>query len=620
MFGYIGKLLFVDLTTGAIEVRPLDEAIAKNFVGGPSLGAKILYDEMPAHTDPFAPESMLGFVCGACNNTGALMSARYTVVSKSPVNNGWNDANSGGTFGPSLRKAGFDGVFVKGIAKSPVYLFIEDGKAELRDASFLWGKTTVETENLLKEKLGAYLSAALIAPAGERKAFTAAVMNDNHRAAGRGGTGAVMGSKLLKAVVVRGTQSFEVADKAAILEINKSVLDWRKNGPTKPIIEAFALGTASGYEANVLSGDCSVKNWMGAGVVDANDEMIKGVATLEMDKKYYRKRYACHSCSLACGAIYDVKEGNVDLKDVGRPEYETCGVFGSQMLNGDGVAVTTCNWLCNEYGMDTISVGGTVAWAMECYEKGILSKEDLDGIELNWGNAEAIVALTEKICKGEGVGAILQNGSVFAARHFGRGEEALVVAGGIEIPEHDPRFGPSLARTYKYDPTPGRHVKGGLGAGVGNAPPEYKFNIDGFAQDDVNGTAAAELRNACGYCEFTGFAMPPAAAKGYMNAATGFGYTDEEFLQAGKRSFFMRQAFNIREGITRKDAYISDRIIGIPPLTEGPLAGVTVDVERMADNFFRLMGCDLETGIPMKQTLEEIGGMESVIADLYPEK
>lgn len=619
MFGYAGKLLFVDLSTKKIEKRKLDEKTARQYIGGSALGAKVLYDEMPANTDAFAPESMVGFVCGSCNATGAFMSARYTVVSKSPVTGGWNDANSGGTFGPMLKRAGFDGVFVKGIAPKPVYIYIEDGNVEIRDASELWGKTILETEKALDEQLKVKTSSAIIGPAGERMHKNSAVMNDSHRAAGRGGTGAVMGSKRLKAIVVKGSQAITVADKNKILEINKSVLDWQKNGPVKPVVDAFYnWGTGASYESSVLSGDASIKNWLGSGVIDMTEDQIKAVSAIEMDKKFRKKKYACFACPVGCGAIYAVKEGNVEIEETGRPEYETAGMFGSQLLNGDSLSVNQCNFLCNEYGLDTITTGGTVAWAMECYTKGILSKEDLDGIDLTWGNAEAIVAITEKICKGEGVGLILAEGSVAAAKHFGRGEEALVVAGGIEIPQHDSRYGPPLARTYKYDPTPGRHVKGGVGPLYGNNPPEVKFNYDGFAEEDIKGTSAAEIRSAAGFCEFIGFGHSPGASIGYMNAATGFDYSDDDLFIAGKRSFIIRHAFNLREGFTRKDATISDRIIGVPPLEEGPLAEVTVDVEHMGDNFFKRMGFDVETGIPFKKTLEEIGGLENVIRDLYP--
>ncbi len=227
MFGYAGKLLFVDLSTGDTEVRQLDEALARYFIGGPSLGARILYDEMPAKTDVFSKDSIVGFIAGPANGSGALMGGRYTVVCKSPVTGGWNDANSGGHFGPQLRQAGYDGVFVKGISKKPVYIFIDDGKVEIRDASHLWGKVTSETETAIKQELGDNrVGIALIGPAGENLSNMAAVMNDTHRAAGRGGSGAVMGSKKLKALVVRGKHKIEVKDKDAIIRMNKEVIEW----------------------------------------------------------------------------------------------------------------------------------------------------------------------------------------------------------------------------------------------------------------------------------------------------------------------------------------------------------------------------------------------------------
>ncbi len=615
----MGKLLFVELDTGKLEVRPLDEGLARYFIGGAGLGARILYDEMPAHTDPFAPESMLGFVSGTLNGTGAVMGGRYTVVSKSPVTGGWNDSNSGGTFGPMLRKAGFDAVFIRGIAPRPVYILIDDGKVEIRDAADLWGMTTIASEEALKDKLGnRKFNAALIAPGGERMQLSAGIVNESHRIAARGGSGAVMGSKKLKALVVCGDQTVEVADKAELLSINKVIMDWQKNGPVQPVVNSFKSGgTSADYDSHVLLGDASVKNWTGAGVVDMDEKLITPIIPREMDKRFFRKKYACSACPIGCGSLYEINEGDVHIKETGRPEYETAGMFGSQMLNGDPVVLNRCNYLCNEYGLDTITVGGTIAWAMECYTSGILSIDDLDGIALEWGNGEAIVTMTEKICKGEGVGAVLGNGSAFAADYFRRGHECLVVAGKIEIPQHDPRFGPGLARTYKYDPTPGRHVKGGLGANCGNQPPEVKFNYDALAYEDFSGTVLYEIMNSAGFCMFTEFGLAPGTHLGLMNAATGFQYSQEEWTVLGRRLFTIRHAFNLREGFRRKDAAISDRIIGIPPLKEGPLSGVTVDVERLGENFLRLMGYE-QDATPKKETLEMLGGLENVVRDLYP--
>jgi aldehyde:ferredoxin oxidoreductase len=617
MFGYTGKLLFVDLTTGKTEVRALDEATAKNFIGGPSLGAKILYDEMPANTPVFAPESMVGFVSGPTNGTGALMGGRYTVVSKSPVTGGWNDANSGGNFGPILRKSGYDGVFVKGISEKPVYIFIDDGKVELRDASKIWGLTTVETENAIKEELGdKNVGIALIGPAGENLSNMAAVMNDNHRAAGRGGSGAVMGSKKLKALVCRGNQKLEVKDKAKLVELNKETVAWEKSA-VLPVFSRFSdYGTGGLYESSILGGDGSVRNWAGSAVA-LTDEEIRALTSEAMDLKFKRKKYACNACPVGCGAIYDIVDGKWPHEDTGRPEYETLGMFGSQMMNSNVESVNHCNWLANQYGFDSISLGATVAWLMECYSNGLFTIDELDGIDLKWGNTEAIVAMTELICQHKGIGAILAQGSRAAAKHFNRGFEYLVVASGIEIPQHDARFSPGLARTYQYDPTPGRHVKGGLSIHYGNNPPEVKYNYDNTGKADLAGTSEQELQNAAGFCYMGGFGLPPASMPKYIEAITGFAYNEEEVFNLGLRSYTIRHAFNLREGLRRKDFDISDRIVGKPPLKEGPLAGVTVDDVKLADNFFKEIGWDLETAMPPKEFLEKVGGLENVVKDLY---
>ncbi|MBR3001107.1 MAG: aldehyde ferredoxin oxidoreductase, partial [Oscillospiraceae bacterium] len=411
MYCYAGKLLFVDLTTGEIEVRPLPEEYARDYLGGPGLGARILYDEMPAHVGVFDPESVVGWVCGALNDSSGFMTCRYTVVSKSPVTNGWNDANSGGTFGPALRRAGFDGVFFRGISPKPVYLYIDNGKAELRDASAYWGKTTTsELEDALAKELGKKVAVSSIGRAGEQKKYTAAVMNDRHRACGRGGTGAVVGSKLLKAVVVaaQGGKT-EIAHRDQMLAANKKMLEWHK-GPVAPVHEMFdKWGTGAAYESSVLSGDASVKNWAGS-YLDLNEDKINNLTSEAMDKLYRVKKFACFGCPVGCGAVYHLKAEGYDIEDTGRSEYETSGGFGSMVGCEDPLTVNLCSTWCNEYGLDTIAVSGTVAWAMECYEAGVFSKEDLDGIELTWGNHMAVRAITEKICKCEGIGAILANG------------------------------------------------------------------------------------------------------------------------------------------------------------------------------------------------------------------
>ncbi len=619
MFGYAGKILFVNLSTKEIEVRDLDERLAKDFVGGPSLGAKILYDEMPANTDVFSEDSMVGFLAGPANGSGALMGGRYTVVSKSPVTGGWNDANSGGHFGPQLRQSGYDAVFVKGISEKPVYIFIDDGKAEIRDATHLWGMVTSETEKAIKQELNdKRVGIALIAPAGENLSNMAAVMNDGHRAAGRGGSGAVIGSKKLKALVVRGKHKIEVKDREAIVKMNKEIVEYGPNGPIKVMYNILNKhGTGGLYESSILSGDTSIQNWAG-NITDITDENVRENTTQYTDTKYKLKKYACNACPLGCGGLYTIESGKWPLKETSRPEYESLGMFGSQLLNHDSDSVNKCNELCNEYGFDTISMGGTIAWAMENYENGVLSLEELDGIDLRWGNSDAIVAIAERICKNEGVGKILAKASAGAADHFGKGHEALVVSCGIEIPQHDPRYIPGLARTYLYEPTPARHVKGGLGVGYGNQPPEVKYDYTHTGPEDLKGMAKYELTNAGGFCHFGLLNMPPAQEFNLIKAITGFDYDDDELSKIGYRSYTIRYAFNIREGLRRKDYYISGRIIGSPPLKAGPTTGVTVDYEQLGDNFFKAFGWDVETGVPLKETLENIGGLDFLISDLYP--
>jgi aldehyde:ferredoxin oxidoreductase len=619
MKGYMGKYLLVNLTDGSWEEKSLDEDTCYKFIGGAGLGARILYNEMEAGVDVFAPESLIGFVAGALNNTGALLSARYTVVSKSPVTNGFNDANSGGSFGNQLRKSGYDAVFVKGISEKPVYIMVDDGEVSIRDASHLWGKCTIDLESTIKEELGdKKIGIASIGLAGERKSYMAAVMNDLHRAAGRGGSGAVMGSKNLKALVCRGTATIDLEDKDALKAVNREILDWEKNGPVVPVVDAFKeLGTGNSTVSSIASGDAGVKNWLGSGAVDFTQE-VSGVAAAEtMDKERKLKRFACNNCPIGCGAIYKLDDKGYKSEENGRPEYETVGWFSSGILVESDVPSNVCNFLCNEYGFDTISMGATIAWAMECYSNGVLTKEDLDGIDLVWGNGDAVIELCERICAGEGVGLILQNGSRYAAEHFGKGEEALCTANGIELPMHDPRLAPSLARTFKFDPTPGRHTKGGMtSTGYGNEPPEVKYNYENTGERDVRDTAPEEMKNSAGWCGFSGFGIHPGGFTATLNASTGHGYDDAEFEESGLRCFAIRHAFNLREGFRREDTHLDERMLGNPPLTEGPLAGVTIDVEKMGDNFFDAMGY-YRDGVPKQETLERLGGMDDIIFDLY---
>ena len=618
--GYAGKLLFADLTTKTLEEKPLSEELARNFIGGYGIGARLLYDMMKPGVDPMGPDNILGLISAPLNGAGAFFGGRYTVVCKSPVTSGWNDANSGGFFGPELKRAGFDGVFISGASEKPVYLFVKNGKAEIRDAKKLWGKDCVETEGALIQETGeSRLRAAVIGPAGEKGSLMACIINDKHRAAGRGGCGAVMGSKNLKAVAVRGTGKIPVVHPEKIKEINAEILDFMKNGPTVEQVKLFGtFGTGGMTAGNALSGDAPVKNWGGVGIVDLGEESATKLGTFSFDAKYNTKKYACANCPLGCGAHYKVDDGKWPVGETDRPEYETLAAFGAMTLNDDAESIIKCNDLCNKHGLDTISVGCTVSWAIECYENGIFTKKDTEGIALTWGNAEGIVALTQAIADQKGFGRVLALGSAKAAKKLGRGDDYLQTVRGIEVPMHDPRFSPGFARTYQYDPTPGRHVKGGLGIPDFRSTNEVKYGYGDRGAMDVGVTCHTEIFNTAGLCMFGGFSMPQDAATRFMEAVTGWEFKEEDVIRTGKRILNMRYAFNLREGQkpTDSDNALPKRCVGIPPQTEGPLKDITVDHVKLADHFIESMAWDKKTLIPTKKSLENLGGMEDVIRDL----
>jgi aldehyde:ferredoxin oxidoreductase len=619
MNGYCGKMLFVDLTKGSHEVLALTEEMAKLYIGGYGIGAKVLFERMKPGSDALGPNNIVGFTTGPLTGTGALLSGRYTVVCKSPVTGGWNDANSGGYFGPELKRAGFDAVFVQGASETPVYVWIKDGEVEIKDAAHLWGKDVLETEAALKAELKENrLRAAMIGPAGEKLSLIAAVINDGHRAAGRGGLGAVMGSKKLKAVVVQGTGKVAVADPDKLQAATKDILDTIKNGPDAGLAEDFStFGTTMMTADSATSGDSPVKNWGGVGIVDFGEEAGKNFEGLGMDAKYRVKKFACANCPLGCGAIYDVKDGRWPVGETSRPEYETSASFGCLMLNDNVEALLKCNHICNIYGLDTISAGATVTWAIECYENGILSKGDTGGIELTWGNAEAIVQATQEMAdQSTEFGKLLALGSAGAAEKIGKGSEYLVTVKGIELPMHDPKLGPGFSRTYAVDPTPARHVKGGLGIEHMKKKDPSKYDAEGSGEPDLRATAVQEIINTAGLCLFKDFTGVENIAWKLLPPVTGWDFGEEEEMNAGLRIYTMRHAFNFREGLKPFDFQLPKRCIGEPPQTEGPLKGVTVDYKGFIRNFFKAMEWDEATGKPSRSSLEKLGGLEDVIKAL----
>jgi aldehyde:ferredoxin oxidoreductase len=601
--GYMGKILFVNLSTGEIKEETPDESLYRDYIGGYGIGARILYDRMKPGVDPLGPDNILGLLTGPLTGTPATLGTRYAAVAKSPITGGWGDANSGGSFGPYLKFAGYDAVFFNGISEKPVYLLIDNGKAELKDASHLWGKDCYETEDALKAEHGNDVESVSIGPFGEKLALISCIITERGAAAGRSGLGAVMGSKRLKAVAAKGNQEVPIADKEKANQIRRDhVATMRKppEGGGKSFLERFhTYGTTDLTARSAHSGDTPVKNWGGVGIVELPDvEGLKGEAAIaNIDR-----RVGCWHCPIACQGR--LKEGTGEYKypaGIRRIEYETQATFGTNCLNNNTESLNMVNHICNSYGVDTISGGSIIAFAIECYENGILTKEDTEGIELTWGNHRAIVDMTWKMAKREGLGDILADGVKVAAEKIGKGAEKYAVhIGGQELGMHDPKLigrpdNPAAAR-YLMDATPGRHTQG--------------FGPSGFG---------GHITNAAGLCLFGSFGVPGAqdVTRDFMKAVTGLDRSWDDLQKIAERIVNIRHAFNLREGIIEKEWSVHPRIIGNPPQTEGPLAGVTADIEKQVNDNLKKLDWDLKTTKPSKKKLLELG-LDDIAAELWP--
>lgn len=602
--GYMGKMLFVDLSSKTITEEALDAKMCRDYIGGYGIGARVLYSRQKPGVTALGPENMLGFIAGPFTGTPVPTGARYTVVAKSPLTGGWGDANSGGQFGPYLKFSGFDAVFFTGISPEPVYLLIDEGKAEIKDAGYLWGKDTYETEDNLMAEYGKQSRVACIGPSGEKLSLVAGIMTDHGSTAGRSGLGAVMGSKKLKAVVARGTGTVSVADKDALDKLRREMLDFYK---TFFITDGMSItdrihryGTVYGTFASAHSGDTPVKNWGGVGVVDLPDR--SGLENEAFDSRVERLS-GCWHCPIACKGIIKAGEGEYQYAAGSRrPEYETAAAFGALCANHNTEAIAMVNDICNRAGIDTISTGTIVAFAIELYENGILTGQDTGGIELKWGNHRAIVALTQKIVKREGLGDILADGVKIAAEKIGKGSEKFAVhIGGQELGMHDPKLSPDrspVAAPFLMDATPGRH----------NA----RFGPSGFRM---------HLTNMGGICTLSSFGLIQSPENdvrllGFFNAVTGFNYSLQELLRAGERVADLRHAFNLREGIVELNWPVHPRIVGKPPQATGPLAGITADMEAQAYWNMGQLDWDRFTTKPNKEKLRSLG-LEDVAKDLW---
>jgi aldehyde:ferredoxin oxidoreductase len=634
--GYNGKILHVNLTTGELTVEEPPESFYRKYLGGSALNMHYLLTEMPVYADPLGPDNILALSVGV--TTGAPISgqSRMTSTAKSPLTGCIGDAQCGGFFPAEMKFAGFDAFIIKGKSPRPVYLWVNDGHYELREASHLWGKITGEVEATLKRELGDdRIEVAQAGPAGERGVRFAAIINMSNRANGRTGMGAVMGSKNLKAVVVRGKEGkkkFMMANKPAVIELAQR---GAKLVPASDVAGLAKYGTAETTGAQQSVGGLPSYNF-GSGVFDnwqqidgttMYDTILKGA---EEDKQDIRGRDTCYSCTIRCKRVVEISEGPYKVDPhYGGPEYETTSTFGNYCGVSDLAAVAYANQICNQYGMDTISCGATIAWAMECFENGKITTADTGGVELKFGNAEAMVNMTEMIAKGEGFGQILGLGSQAAAEHIGRGTEAYLVTGHRqELPAHMPQMKRSLALIYAVNPFGADHQSSEhdpvyegekvsypdrLGAlGLAEAQPRRSLGPEKvrFARQTQYLYSALDSVNVCQFVYGPAWQLyGPQELRDMIKHVTGWDITIDELLEVGERRLNMLRAFNAREGIDRNHDKVSEKLFK-KALKGGKSDGLKLDEAQFAtalDEYYRQNDWDVETGAPTRYKLESLG-------------
>ncbi len=615
--GTNSKLLRVNLTDKSFKEEDISEADMRKYIGGSILGAKILLEQVKADTDPLSPENVLIFAIGPLVMNFAS-TARHVIIAKSPQTGIWGEASSGGRFGHSMKKSGYDAFIFEGKSEKPVYLWVDEGKYELRDAGDIWGKDSFETEKILREKTNKKSSVACIGPAGERMALTAGIMNDNARAAARCGLGAVMGSKNLKAVVCFGTKQFSLADSKMpayiIRQLKASAGDMSTLGMDR-------FGTAMMMDMFWPTGDIPTKNWTQGYWGDEQgvppSEMYARIGGAKMRNTILQKRYACIACPVGCGRAIAIESGPYKMEGPG-PEYETLAAFGSLCLNDNLESICKANDLCNRYGLDTISVGSTVAWAIEAFEKGIITKDDV-GYELKWGDHAAIVKLTEQIVKGEGIGKLLSNGTVYAANELGQGIELAVHSKKLEVAMHDPRAFHSMAVAYATSNRGAAHVEGFSSMGeIGFMPAEWGIPFaPGRFESRGKGLIAAKVQdygaigNAATLCMFVAMIFPPTLMAQVFNGVTGWDMDGKEIMKIGERGFNMKRAFNVRCGIRKKDDTLSPKMF----LTLGE-GQKKPDLDRMLKDYYEIRRWS-EDGIPSKELLNDLD-LPELAKELWP--
>lgn len=616
--GIQGKILRVNLTEKTFEEEEIDEELARKMLGPVGLASKFLLEEVEAGTNPFDSENKIVLASGLMSGTAVPATAESACMFCSPMTEGWGETMAHSNLGLELKRAGYDITIIEGKSEDPVYLWIEDGEVEFRSAGDIWGKNISETVNLVKEDLDKEKAeVAAIGKSGENLVRYACVRDSNDRAYGRVGLGAVMGSKNLKAISSYGSDRvIDVEDMDQVNEVKNRIMDDLIEN-TSALNEYGTAGSVPSFEE---MGNLPVKNWTSAEFDEADE-----VSGAKMTETMLVGTSACYGCPNPCGREIEISEGPYAPIEGPGPEYETVAGFGPNLMNSNLESIAKANQICNEYGIDTISTGATIAFAVECYEKGILTDEDTNGIELTWGNQEAIVKMTKKIARREGLGDLLAEGSYRAAKEIGDGAEELAMhVKGVELPFHSPYAFKEMGLQYAVSNRGACHLRGyayfparglpqpeiGLGEKVDGRIEEGKGRITSLMQDAMN------MIDALGICKFiAGFGkMGLSNVRDFYEAVTGWDDDLDDLMESAERIWMMKRAFNANMGLGRDDDTLPARFLE-EPMEDGAVKGETVNLELMLGEYYDFRGLD-ETGKPTREKLHELE-LEDVESVLY---
>lgn len=609
MYGNTGKIVFVDLSRSSVAVESLPEEYYRKYIGGSGLAARVFWERGDFSADPLAPEAMLLFMCGPFAGLKMSGASRSCVAGRSPLTGHWGDSSCGGHFAPELRYCGYDGIAITGRAERPSLLLLEGEKVVVVDAVEYWRQGIEDVNKALKQRFGRGCRSLIIGPAGENLVRFANILNEGHHAYGRAGFGAVMGSKNLKAIVARArSREMLLADPEGFADLRKELNARIKDALASQVIREN--GTAANLEGGVYTGDVPIRNFTS----NFWEEMAEALTGSALTEKYLTNRAACAYCQIACKRVVEVAQGPFAIRKGPGPEYETIVSFGSLLGSMDLAAACKAGRICNDLGMDTISCGSTLAWAMEAFEKGDLTLDDTDGIPIVWGDMGTVVdVVLPRIAAVQGkLGELLAAGSVSSAKRVGKGSISYTThSKGLEAPMHDPRGGGhGMALTYAMSPRGACHVADPMlyfemgacyypeiGFEFELEPKSYEHKAESAAIS----VALGAIENSACFCQFADREISIPEWVELFNTVAGYGWDSDEMMRAGRRVFYLKRLINHRYGLTAEDDTLTPRLL--EPARDGEPQGITIEFDKMKERFYELMGMDPVAGIPSTETL-----------------